>query len=252
MIALFVSSAFAVEANHVDFDSIAITANVPGPSITWLEEVRSRLCEGVDEGSKVECQVNTDFNSIISLCKSLKESDTSQISQIMSNSQTADFHALGTSSWIGCTWNSKTGWSMFSTNFSHIEGELTMYDSPQAWYECVGDAQSCGADNSLDSRDWTEKSASFGRKTREQSSYALATYKVGPRYKTIPSLIMQDLESTGSQPWYDFDGTRPGLARFDLPNIMFLSGTLAVFQGEFTYGILFQSITGHNYSENIK
>ena len=237
---------------RVDFDALAVTANVAKPSIVWLRDVSARLCADASDRAKVECQVNTDYGAIVKLCQSLRVADTDQVSRIMAEAKSIDFYALGTSEWSGCIYNAKTGWNTFFTNFSHVDEELVMYDDPGPWFKCTGSADQCGADSAFDSRDWSGEGRQSDENVRAyHSSYLLSAYRSGGKYKTVPSYIMRQLESTKA-PWYDFDGTRPNLPRFDLPNIVFLSGTLAVFQGGFSYGILFQSLTGHDYAEATK
>jgi hypothetical protein len=167
----------------------------------------------------------------------------------MRHVQSQNFHALSSSLWIGCVHNEKTGWEVFTTYFSFFDEELLMYDKPAAWFRCY--TQNCGSDTSFDDRQFEFESTDTPQPLEDavdfKSSYVLSVYRKGKVYMTSPSTLMEKLER--GRPWYDFDGSRPDLPKFDLPQIAFLSGSLAVYQGKFTHGILFQSLTGYNFSE---
>lgn len=252
MIALILSlSALAGTVSRIDFDALSVSAEISKPSLTWVREVSSRLCAEAKAEAKVECQVNTDYGAIVKLCQSLRVADTSAVARIMAEAKTTDFNALGSPRWIGCMHNAKTGWDVFVTNFSHADDELVMYDDPGPWFRCRGSGDECGADSAFDSRDHKQGVDPKDEVRAFHSSYLLSVYRKGRGYRTVPAIMMQEVEEDKA-PWYDFDGSRPHLPRFDLPRIVFLSGSLAVFQGEFTSGILFQSLTGHTYSEALK
>ena len=248
---LFTSIAFAAPASHVAFDAVSVEAEVPKPAISWIQGITTRLCSDTSDSATVECQVNTDYNTIVKLCRGLREADISMVSMIASESQTVKFNALSNPKWLGCVHNEKTGWEFFQTYLSHSDGELIMYDKPSAWYRCDSSEQECGADGALDSWSRSNKTKKvLGDAVAYHPSYILSVYKYGKHYKTVPSTIMDEIEKDVY--WYDFDGTRPDRPRMDLPDIFFLSGSLAVFRGKFTTGILFQSLTNHNYNEVLK
>jgi len=225
--------AFAGAASRVDFDALSVSAEISKPSLTWVREVSSRLCAEAKDEAKVECQVNTDYGAIVKLCQSLRVADTSAVARLMAEAKTLEFNALGSPYWIGCMYNAKTGWDVFVTNFSYADDELLMYDSPGPWFRCLGPTNECGADSAFDSRDHKQKEDPKDEVQDFHSSYLLSVYRKGRRYHTVPAIMMQEVEKNKA-PWYDFDGSRPHLPRFDLPRIVFLSGTLAVVQGEFT------------------
>lgn len=245
----FIASSFAAPAQHVDFGAVSVTAEVPRPQAAWIRGVTSKLCQETSGTAATECVVNTDYYTIVKLCRALRTADTTAVSDIVRTTTTLPFQALGSSRWVGCVYNHKTGWEVFTTHFSFLDEELLMYDKPGPWFRCY--SKDCGADTTFDNRSRDYSTDTFPRPLEDATdfkpSYVLATYKTGKTYKTSPAMIMEDLER--GKPWYDFDGSRPGLPRFDLPEIVFLSGSLALYRGEFTTGILFQSLTGHNFSE---
>lgn len=236
----------------VDFDSVNVSAPLVKPNISWISEVSKVICkDDLLQSQGVECLTNPDYQKIVTLCRKLKDSDNSGIREYMLSNETASFNALKDEKWIGCIYNEKTGWEVFRTNMSFNDGELLMYDDPAPWRYCPPDQTDCGADTVFDDRTKEyepvfkiEDSSTF------HPSYILSVWKQGNIYLTAPSAI-QNLVEANWVPWYSFNGEGPG-ERFDLPKILFVNSSVAFFSGEFTSGIIFQSMSGHNYSELYK
>jgi hypothetical protein len=248
-IAFVVSISYAQPAPQVvDFDSVNVTAVLVKPNLLWISELSKNICkDDVLQAQGVECLTNPDYQKIITLCRKLKDSDNSYLREYMLAESSEEFHALKDEKWIGCVYNEKTGWEVFKTNLSFNDGELLMYDDPKPWRFCSDKESDCGADTVFDDR--IKDDAVFGLEDSVSfhPSYILSVWKQGSVYLTAPSALQKIIEADWN-PWYSFAEGDSG-KRFDLPKILFVNGSVALFSGQFTSGIIFQSMSGHNYSE---